>query len=93
MDCKCDKPGWCEAYHMDIIGRLWEICQGKNIDPDKRQKYLGRWGSTAGKNSQTTSLTAQTTSLTPQGSTTVQKAGCGCGQKQRPIGNRNHKIL
>ena len=31
----CDKPGWCEELKMNLVGRLWDIYTGKNIEPIK----------------------------------------------------------
>lgn len=43
MDCPCKSPGWCEPLMKNLVGRLWDICQGTNVNPDLRNQYLALW--------------------------------------------------
>lgn len=38
--CPCKEPGWCEEYKMNLIGRLWDLC---NMDNETGQKYRDLW--------------------------------------------------
>ena len=40
--CECQKPGWCQRYKRDMVGRLWCICQGNGtsgMSPEEEQDH------------------------------------------------------
>lgn len=38
--CPCDKPGWCEEYGLELVGRLWELC---NMQTELGERYRRLW--------------------------------------------------
>lgn len=41
--CNCPDPALCAELKTHIAGRLWEIWNGINIDPEKAEKYRAMW--------------------------------------------------
>jgi hypothetical protein len=46
--CSCPDPELCKKLKRHIVGRLWEIWHGIDIDPALAEDYRRRWLAEAG---------------------------------------------
>lgn len=49
MECDCKQPGYCPHYKMNLVGRLWEIAKGINVDPLIAAQHREKWAARAEK--------------------------------------------
>lgn len=46
--CSCPEPGWCVRYQRMHVGRLYEICKGTVLTPEKCARYRWQWDHAVG---------------------------------------------
>ncbi len=47
MKCECDAPGFCYTLNRAMTGRVFDICQGKVLTPEKCDEYRRLWAAEA----------------------------------------------
>lgn len=45
--CECAQAGWCERYQRRMFGRLYAICRGEALTPEKCAAYREIWAAQA----------------------------------------------
>lgn len=100
--CPCEKPGWCEEYRIDLLGRLWEIC---NDESERSEKYRKLWKETRLPEGSTRVTIPAPISYRPSGPGSLlhslirsvtgeePQAGCGCNAKIAEMNQWQYRTL
>jgi hypothetical protein len=72
VECDCKEAGWCPHFKKNLVGRLWEIAKGINIDPAVADQYKQLWLKQAGL--EVPSLEA------PKRQPDITRDGCKCNK-------------
>lgn len=43
MECTCEHPGFCERFKKQMAPRMYAICQGAVLTPEKCEAYRKYW--------------------------------------------------
>lgn len=43
MQCECIQDGFCKRYNKDMYGRMWQLCQGINVDIGTAAAFRLQW--------------------------------------------------